>query len=391
MTDPVADRAREVLELHWRADHGWTVPNAHTYPHLWLWDSAFHAIAWARLGDERAITELSALLGGQVADGLVPHMQYGPGGPDTYLGPLADRSSITQPPMYGHAIATLSAAGIEIPKELLDRATTALGWLWEHRRDPQTGLIMIVHPWEAGNDHSPRWDGWGAPGRTKADYVQKVRSGWNKELLHACQFDDDGAAVWSDIFVAAPAGFNAYVAWNMRELASVTGDAALLERAGELAAAIDQHLWNDQTGVWDDRCIVGGDGETVHTPISDGVMPALVTASDERAARALSALRDPALFGGTPYGPTNVSQSAAAYDPDAYWRGAAWPNMSYLLWVAAQRRGEQDLADEIAEQTRAGAVASGWAEYWNPHNGTGHGAAPQSWTSLVATMGGSDA
>lgn len=391
MTDHIAERAREVLELHWRPEHGWTVPNAHTYPHLWLWDSAFHAIAWARLGDPRAVVELTSLLQGQIAGGLVPHMRYGPAGPDTYLGPLPDRSSITQPPMYGHAMATLTGAGIDLSSELVEAATHALGWLWDHRRDPETGLVVIVHPWEAGNDHSPRWDGWGAPGRTKADYVQQVRSGWNKELLHACEFDGDGAAVWSSRFVAAPAGFNAYVAWNMRELAEVTGDDTLRTRSAELAALVDEQLWNDEVGLWDDRAVVGGDGESVRTPISDGVMPALVTASAERAARALSTLRDPALFAAAPYGPANVSRSSPAYDPDAYWRGAAWPNMSYLLWVAASRRGEQSLADELARQTRAGAVASGWAEYWNPHDGTGHGAAPQSWTSLVATMGEADA
>jgi hypothetical protein len=391
MDHPILTRARGVLEAHWRPEHGWTVPNAHTYPHLWLWDSAFHSIAWARLGDERAVPELLAILRGQIADGLVPHMRYAPGGPDTYLGPLPDRSSITQPPMYGHAIATLTAAGIDVSDEVRERATTALRWLWEHRRDPETGLIVIVHPWEAGNDHSPRWDGWGAPGRTKADYVQTVRSGWNKELLHACELDADGAAIWSSRFVAAPAGFNAYVAWNMRELAAVTGDAGLLDRATELADVIDQQLWNDKAGLWDDRAVVGGDGESIRTPISDGVMPALVTASAERANRALENLSDPAVFGGCPYGPANVSQSDASYDPDAYWRGAAWPNMSYLLWIAATRRGLTELADAIAEQTRAGAVASGWAEYWNPHDGTGHGAAPQSWTSLVATMGDADA
>jgi hypothetical protein len=33
-----------------------------------------------------------------------------------------------------------------------------------------------------------------------------------------------------------------------------------------------------------------------------------------------------------------------------------------------------------------GAVASGWAEYWNPETGGGLGARPQSWTGLVLRM-----
>ncbi|GAB3715977.1 MGH1-like glycoside hydrolase domain-containing protein [Mariniluteicoccus flavus] len=94
----IPGRALTVLDTHWMPDRGWTVPHPATYPHLWLWDSAFHAIAWARLGDERAVPELEALLGGQLDGGTVPHMRYGDAGPDTFLGPLPDRSSLTQPP-----------------------------------------------------------------------------------------------------------------------------------------------------------------------------------------------------------------------------------------------------------------------------------------------------
>ena len=115
-------------------------------------------------------------------------------------------------------------------------------------------------------------------------------------------------------------------------------------------------------------------------------MPLLVTDDREHAQRALGTLSDPHVFGGTPFGPTNVARDQPSYDPTAYWRGAAWPNMSYLLWLAARRWGNTVIADEIARNTIAGAETSGWAEYWNPHTGEGLGAAPQSWTALAATM-----
>ena len=136
--------------------------------------------------------------------------------------------------------------------------------------------------------------------------------------------------------------------------------------------------------------MVGGDGRSHRIPISDGAMPLLVSADEDHARRALATLSDPRLFGGTPYGPTNVAQNHPSYDPSAYWRGAAWPNMSYLLWLAARRwdstPSAEQIADQIARNTIAGAEASGWAEYWNPHTGEGLGAAPQSWTALAATM-----
>ena len=53
MQRAILSRARAVLEAHWTA-HGYCVPNPTTYPWQWLWDSCFHAVAWAALGDERA-------------------------------------------------------------------------------------------------------------------------------------------------------------------------------------------------------------------------------------------------------------------------------------------------------------------------------------------------
>ena len=385
MTSPLRQQALEILQAHWRPDAGYCVPNPARYPHQWLWDSAFHSVAWARLGDYRGVIELSSLVGGQLDCGMVPHMRYGPAPPTAWLGPLASASSITQPPMFGHAIAELLRSGFEVSRDDVFRATRALRWLLVSRRD-SSGLIFIVHPWEAGNDHAPRWDGWGVPGTTPDTYDQSARSQWNKDLMRDVVIGSDGAATGSSRFVVCPAAFNAYVAFNARELGAMVADRALLRDADELARLIDELLWDEDTNLWADRPVVGGDGRTHRIPISDGAMPLLVSDDRERAQAALATLVDPQVFGGTPFGPTNVARDQPSYDPAAYWRGAAWPNMSYLLWLAARRWGASGIADEIARNTIAGAEASGWAEYWNPDTGEGLGAAPQSWTALAATM-----
>ncbi len=36
------------------------------YPHLWLWDSCFHAVIWAQLDDPRAGVGFEAVLAGQL-------------------------------------------------------------------------------------------------------------------------------------------------------------------------------------------------------------------------------------------------------------------------------------------------------------------------------------
>ena len=61
----MAASARRVLEAHWR-DPGFTCPNASTYRWLWLWDSCFHSVVWAELGEaERAVRELEVAAGGR--------------------------------------------------------------------------------------------------------------------------------------------------------------------------------------------------------------------------------------------------------------------------------------------------------------------------------------
>jgi hypothetical protein len=314
---------------------------------------------------------------------MVPHMRYGGEGPDTWLGPLTRTSSLTQPPMFGHAARMLSEAAVALPEDALQRTKAGLDWLWENRRTPE-GLIYVVHPWEAGNDHSPRWDDWGAPGRTKDGYDRAARTAWNKERMAEVSFSADGAANWSTKFVACPAAFNAYTAFNMRELAAVTGDVTLDARASELADAMDALLWDEQEQLWSDFAVVGG-GPSVRIPISDGIMGALVTADEAKARAALAQLENPTRFGAE-FGPANVARNHPAYDPDMYWRGPAWPPLNYLFQQASKRFGMEREADRLADLTAAGAIAGRWAEYWNPENGRGLGAVPQTWAGLVIAM-----
>jgi hypothetical protein len=376
-------QAHHLLERHWDEERGYCVPNPAVYPHLWLWDSCFHAIAWARLDDPRAHRELAAVLQGQLPGGMVPHMRYGPAGPDTWLGPLPGTSSLTQPPMFGHAARVLADRGTPPPPEVLARARRGLDWLWENRRT-EHDLLYIVHPWETGNDHAPRFDDWGAPGPTPAGYDRAARTAWNKEQMAGLTFHDDGSAAWSATFVVCPAGFNAYAAFNMAELAAVLGDPALAGRARRIAAAMDEHLWDPAQRLWNDLAVVGG-GPSTAIPISDGVMGALVTGDRDRATAALAQLWRPERFG-APHGPANVARSHPAYDPRAYWRGPAWPQLNYLFWLALCRWGLREEAGRLAATSRRAAQANGWAEYWDPETGGGLGAAPQSWTTLVVAM-----
>jgi hypothetical protein len=365
---------RRILERNWVATPGFTMPNRRKYPWLWLWDSCFHAIAWSSLGDRRGVEELESVLSLQLPNGFVPHMGY-PTKPEASLAMwhFPGRSDITQPPMYGHALRVLAARGFAVD-HLLGAATAGLDYLFEHRRDPGSGLIRVVHPWETGADDSPRWDGW-------QDKPFKERR-WNsekRELARSIRLRD-GAASSNPGFDVASAGFSALVAFNARELGELTADQELLSKASALARAIDNQ-WVQELHTWSDVCLAGPRSTSAVRTL-DALFGVLVSANREHLDSAFAEIFERRCFW-RPYGPSGTAADEPSYDPGAYWRGDAWPQELYLVMVAAQRRGRRADAERLAEKLVLGCIGSGYAERWNPETGAGLGARPQGWAALA--------
>ncbi len=375
----VEGTAREILESHWRPE-GYCVPNSVTYPYQWLWDSCFHAVAWAGLGEgDKAVAELKHLFRTQDASGFVPHvdMEAAPSAEATFWG-REGSSSITQPPMYGHAVAELARRGVAVPDELVERSMWGVAFLAHgRRRHRDSWLVPVVHPWETGADDLPRWDHWYRDGFSpEAAYALKG------ELMGTIERGSEGEPLANPAFRAAPAGFNALVAFNAAELAELTGDDAMAGIASELADALDDR-WHPDLLTWVDAGDASEGSGRCRT--IDALLPALVTSRAERAGVALAAALDPGAYGG-PFGPAGVHRDEPAFEPRTYWRGSSWPQLTYLLWVAAGRAGVQGAERELASSLVRGAKASGWAEHWDPDDGTGLGAAPQSWAALAAVV-----
>jgi hypothetical protein len=365
---------RHILERNWVATPGYTMPNRRKYPWMWLWDSCFHAIAWSRLGDARSVKELENVLSLQLPNGFVPHMGY-PAKPEASLTlwHFPGRSDITQPPMYGHALRVLAARGFAV--DHLHRAATAgLDYLFEHRRDPASGLIRVVHPWETGCDNSARWDGWSEKPFSEFRWNIKKR-----DLIRSLQLQDGGA--WANpSFDVGSAGFSALVAFNARELAEVTGNPDLLSKSSALARAIDDH-WVDSRRTWSDVCLAGPRSTSAVRTL-DALFGVLVSENRDHLDGAFAEIFERRSFW-RPYGPSGSAADEPSYDPGAYWRGDAWPQELYLVMVAAQRRGRHMEADRLAERLVLGCIGSGYAERWNPETGAGLGAIPQGWAALA--------
>ena len=379
--DPVKSAAHSVLESAWRADVGYCWPNASVYPHLWLWDSCFHSIAWASLHDTRAITELHQAMRKQFQKGFLPHMVYDPAAADAtvYRGPREDVSCFTQPPVHALAIAWASKHQMTPPDSLIQRMLRGLSYLTTRRA--RDGLAFVVHPWETGCDDSPRWDSWYGGG----PWNQQRWVDRDKQLVSSTEFDpEEGDAISNSEFACAPSLFNGILSHAHYLASQLTGDPGLHQTSLELGEAMDDLLWDDSQGMYVDRPVArGGDSHTA--PVLDGVLSALGSVRRERALTCLEQLRDPSRFA-APWGLRYLPPGHPQYQPDNYWRGPAWPQLTFLAMQACYRWGLDDLAAQVAEQGKRAIVRADWSEYWNAETGRGLGAHPQTWAALAAAM-----
>jgi hypothetical protein len=380
--------ASELLEANWVAAAGYCRPHPVKYPHLWLWDSCFHSIAWAALDDGRALVELSAVFREQFDNGFLPHMVYA--GPTINRGPRDGMSSFTQPAVYGRSLTAAWSLG-QPPDEraltrpaLLQAAGKGLDYLWRCRR-LDNGLLFIVHPWESGADHSPRWDDWMVPeGGKLPEYDRQLWESFDDLFVQSASHSADGDARWSDRFVVAPAAFNAIAAYAAAQLYELTGDQKWHSRSAELGEAMDQVLWDDRSGLFADYPVVGG-GSCARLPTLDGVLGALATNSARKASEVLDQLTDELRFA-APYGMRYLPADHELYRPDKYWRGPAWPQLNYLLFLACRRWHREELAMRLAEMTRRGVRSADFSEFWNPETGQPLAPGRQTWSSIVVAM-----
>jgi glycogen debranching enzyme len=372
-------RVAEVMRSQWMPE-GYTAPNNTVYPWQWLWDSCFHTLIWLELGDRaRAARELVHALSIQDATGFVPHMNY-ERGPDTHADFWGRRgsSSITQPPMFGHALAECARHGIDVPSELVDRARHGLAFLLRRRaRHLRSGLVVLAHPWESGADDSPRWDDLCPEGISPANWHRR-----KGELVASIVRGESGAPIANPACVVASVSFNALIAFNTYELLTIIDDEVLRREADELVTRLDGQ-WDREHGSWIDAGATERGSGRIRT--LDALLPLLVTRDAEARGRALASLLDHAAHG-APFGPCGVHRDEAVFSPDTYWRGPTWPQLDYLCWLGARRAGESATATAIARQTVAGALRSGLAEYWQPDTGRGLGAIPQAWAGLAIVM-----
>ncbi|MEJ1158344.1 MGH1-like glycoside hydrolase domain-containing protein [Prosthecomicrobium sp. N25] len=412
-----AQTVRAILAANDRG--GYTVPNNRVYPFQWNWDSAFVAMGFALLDEDRAFTELERLFEAQWPDGMVPHIVFHVDAEGYYPGPehwgtpaTAPRSSgITQPPVAASAAwRIVEAARDRVAAEararaLLPKLFASHAW-WHEVRDPDgSGLVRVVNPWETGRDNSPEWD---AP---LAAVVPTVSVGHlrqdNKRVDPKERPTDDfynrvmtlvtaaRATGWDNRRIAVESAFRVCDIGIQSILIRADRDLAALARAlAEPGMAARLEAWADRSaaalaglvapdGSWRSKDLVSG--RLADASVSAGFLPLYARAASQAEADAAAA-RFRAWAGRVARMVPSTDPGDPRFDPHRYWRGPVWSVVNFMIADGFAHYGHDDIAARIRRDTGQLTTRHGFAEYFDPVTGAPLGGRDFSWTAAIALL-----
>jgi hypothetical protein len=408
MRSPLADKAIEVLRENNRGSY--TVPTKGLYPFQWNWDSCFTALGQSHYDMVRAWTEIETLFAHQWDDGMVPHMVFHEPAPTYFPGPdvwgsgrTPPTSGITQLPIAGFAVHQLYRRSAERNRvrALVEKLDRWHAWFYRTRDPQRTGLVAVIHPWES-RDNTIDWDeGFErvptqgvmpyerndlkhadpATRPTKAQYdrylwlVQHFRSlGWDSSRTHD-----------ASPFQVVDPGFNAILirsCLETAELADTVDEAEIAARnrawAAKGLAALDA-LWSDEHGQYLplDRIT----GRLSPSPSIGGLIPVFAPIPSRRAAAIAGTIAR--MAGEVRYLVPSHAPSDPRFDLKRYWRGPVWLVCNYMIADGLRRAGEVVEAERIVADSLKLIEESGFAEYYDPRDGTPLGGGRFSWTAAM--------
>jgi hypothetical protein len=421
--DLLLREAARVLLQNW---HGHaTVPSRTLYPHQWSWDSAFIALGLQHISAARAATELLSLFGGQWADGRVPQIVFNPAVPDDayFPGPSVWRSSsvdghppiatsgIIQPPVHAVAAASivprLGDHGLHFAKRAYPCLVDLNAYI-RRRRTVDGGLAVLVHPWETGLDNSPAWDhplaavpadhtlfetytrrdvahaGVGER-PTNDDYARYIRL---MLMYRDHGYDDDWVRAEAEFVVLDPT-FNALWAWSELALADMArrlgrDDSGHLAEAARITAAMVDHLWSEERGLFVARAVRSG--RLLPERTVAGLIPLVLPALPSEVVDALVATATGEAFRvGAPevHGVPSFDLTDVRHEPRRYWRGPTWLNTTWIVARGLEEHGRHELARRMDDDLVGLVAKSGFREYFHPRTGRGHGTRSFSWSAAL--------
>ncbi|MEO1153810.1 MAG: hypothetical protein AAFV31_04885 [Pseudomonadota bacterium] len=400
------EQARAILSANDRG--GYTVPTDGLYPYQWNWDSAFAAWGFATFDVDRAWAEVETLFSGQWPDGMVPHILFhkdDPGyfpGPDVWgtdgCGPIPS-SGISQPPVAATFVRAIweadLAGGAPHARTLYSKLLAWHRWFMDWRTE--NGAVCISHPWEAGRDNAPDWDGAmagidpegvgqytrrdtshvdAAMRPTKYDYDRYIwlvqqgrRLGWDQAALRAENPFRVADPTMTFILMRA----HRDLIWMGRELGE---EVAEIEGWVETLTQGAATLWNPGIGAYDAfdtrakqfaGCVSNASFLCWYGGIDDARMLDQIT-------RVWDAVQFPV---------PSHDPASDRFDAQRYWRGPTWGMMNALIGIGLADAGHGREAERLRHATASLIAKHGFAEYFDPQTGAPAGGGTFTWTAAI--------
>ncbi|MEN0001984.1 MAG: hypothetical protein AAF940_13975, partial [Pseudomonadota bacterium] len=337
---------------------------------------------------------------------MVPHIlfyqvdpDYFPG-PDVWggVGPIPS-SGISQPPVAASIARWIfemdPVTGRDRVAPLFAKMAAWHQWFMDWRLDQ--GAVCITHPWEAGRDNTPDWDGAmagidptgvGEYHRRDTSHVDQSmrpkkydydRYLWLVQLGHRLKWND---AAWKrdNPFRVADPTMTFILLRAQRDLAAL--GRALGENVEQIEAAIPileagaATLWNPELKSYDARDVKSGQWANCVSNASflnwyAGIEnPAMIEQFD----RIVSLCQYPV---------PSHDPASPHFDAKRYWRGPTWGMMNAMIGIGLDEFGYGERASALRQATRDVIANHGFAEYFDPLTGEPAGGQSFTWTAAI--------
>lgn len=309
--DPVKHRVLTTVNRIWNVERGGYV--------VFCWDNFFNTVLLARHDTLQAWYNFVQTLEERTPDGFVPNNSQGNGRASW------DRS---QPPVGTMVLSMITddkPASRRIKSLVYEALVGWNNWWWQNRKN---GPLLS---WGSKQGSVPN---------------KFLDAAWNNHLAAALESGADDSPIFdaakfdstSGLMMQHEVGLNSLYAYDCLLLAQIAEelghpkDATLLrKRAASISGAL-MGLWNAKRGIFMNRLLPKYQLDTVLTPFN--FLPLLLpNLTESHVEPMLKWLHDPKYFG-EPFGLPSVMRTHPDYGKQRYWRGATWPPMNFLVYVA---------------------------------------------------------
>ncbi len=293
----------------------WTTPDRVPHRFMWLWDSAFHAMAFAQYNVEMAKDCIRAVLSLQREDGFISHM----------MSPKGRISEITQPQVLSWGVWTVYQKDKDkgFLRECVPALSKFLLWTMKNRDKNGNGLLeWFTEPdyteckcGESGLDNSPRFD-----------------------------YDIELDAIDFSVYLCNDAKYLAQIYDELGDTKNAEYFYSVYESVKE---KINTLLWCEEDGLYYDRLF---DGNLTRFATPSSFLPMFAgICSQAQADKMVKVLLDENRFW-TEMPIPSIPKDNEYYDIDM-WRGCSWLNINYFIILGLKKYGYAEIAEELRERT----------------------------------------